>query len=63
MEIIVDTNILFPALLGGRVARIFSRAVKNMKIHTVQTLPAELKRHLDRIARYSTLNKETIKHS
>ena len=61
MKLAVDTNILFSALLGGRISKTFARAVVNLELHTTSTTVEELRRHLDKIARYSTLSTETLK--
>ncbi len=61
MKLAVDTNILFSALLGGRVSKTFARAVINLELHTTSTTVDELRRHMDRIARYSALSTRTLK--
>ena len=61
MRLAVDTNILFSALLGGRISRVFARAVVNLELHTTSTTVEELGRHMDRITRYSALSAETLR--
>ena len=60
MDLIFDTNILFSALLGGRVSRTFARAVINLDLHTVDALLEEIKSHVDKLARHTTLTRETL---
>ena len=44
MKLVVDTNIVFSALLGGRTARTLARAVAGLQLHTITTLIEELRR-------------------
>ena len=44
MRLAVDTNILFSALLGGRISKTFARAVVNLELHTTNTTVEELAR-------------------
>ena len=60
MDIVVDTNIVFSAVLGGRISRVFARAIIQFRLHTVKALIEEIQRHKTKIARYSTLTPETL---
>ncbi len=60
MEFIVDTNILFSTLLGGKTSRVFAKTVRKASLHTVSALVEEIRRHKDKIAKYSTLSIDTI---
>ncbi len=60
MKLAVDTNILFSALLGGKTSKTFARAIINFELHTTNTAVEELRRHKEKIIRYSTLTPETL---
>ena len=60
MDLVFDTNILFSALLGGRVSRVFARAVISLDLHTVDALVEEIKNNMSKLARYTTLTRETL---
>ena len=60
MKLVVDTNILFSALLGGKTSKTFARAIINLKLHTTNTTVEELRRHKEKIIRHSTLTPETL---
>ncbi|MEB3861602.1 MAG: PIN domain-containing protein [Desulfurococcales archaeon] len=57
MDVIFDTNILFSALLGGRVSRAFARAVISLELHTIDALVEEIKSNMNKLTRYTTLTR------
>ena len=60
MDLVFDTNILFSALLGGRVSRAFARAVISLEPRTVDALVEEIKSNMNKLTRYTTLTRETL---
>jgi len=51
MELVVDTNIVFSAILGGRTSKVFAQAIININMHTIDTIIQELQHNIDKITR------------
>jgi len=58
MKIIVDTNILFSALLNSnsRIGRLLLDSRDKFEYYSCKYLQKEIRRHVDKIRRYSGLN-------
>ena len=60
MELIVDTNIIFSALIGTKVKDIFSTTLIVAELHTVGELLEELEQHWNKILRHTHLPAQII---
>ena len=62
MRIIVDTNVVFSALLNSdsRIGRILLDSRDNFRFYSCKYLQKEIRRHTDKIRHYSGLNNDDL---
>ena len=60
MELVVDTNIIFSALIGTKMKDTLSTALIVVELHTVSELLEELEQHWNKILRYTHLPEQLL---